>query len=79
MNIEAIIYYPGADDEMKIVGYYTPPCPGKRDEFGAQLEPDEGDSIEVVSASINGVACELDSEQKQDAIAALWEAVSESE
>lgn len=76
MNITASIYNDD-DQEIKVIGEYTPPCRGYRDHYGVQMEPDEPDSIEDVSATINGVEYELKVVEMERARMALWEAVGE--
>lgn len=76
MNITASIYNDD-DQEIKVIGEYTPPCRGYRDHYGAQMEPDEPDSVEDVSATIDGVEYELKDVEIDRAIMALWEAVGE--
>lgn len=77
MNITASIYNDN-DDEILVTGDYNPPSRGKRDKWGAQMEPDEPDGIEDISATVDGVDYELNEEEKSRAIFALWEAVSDS-
>lgn len=80
MNITASIYKEIEDREIEILatGTYSPPSRGKRDRYGAQMEPDEPDSIEDVFATVDGEGYKLDSEENARSMGALWEAVSDS-
>jgi hypothetical protein len=75
MKITASIYNEIGDKEIeiKISGTYTANYRGKRDKWGAQLEPDEPDSIEDIEATVDGVERELSDEEKGRAMEALWE------
>ena len=77
MKIIAAFIYNDDDQEIKVVGTYTPPCRGYRDHYGVQMEPDERDSIEDVSATVDGVDHELSGVEMQRAVEALWEAAFE--
>lgn len=65
------------DNEIEIVGNYTPPQRGSRDCYGVPMEPDEPDSVEVEAAFLNGQEIELDTEDMKRAELALFEAISE--
>ena len=49
-----MFYYTLADVDLACEIEYTPPCPGSRQE-GQQMEPDEPEEFDLVSASVGGV------------------------
>ena len=59
---------------ITVVGYYPPPYKGARDEYGAPMEPDDDESIEIIFASDEtGDEIELTPDQEGEALANLWE------
>ena len=59
---------------ITVVGYYSPPYKGARDEYGAPMEPDDDESIEIIFASDEtGDEIELTPDQEGEALANLWE------
>lgn len=67
MNLTATIY-DDDDQEIQVTGNYTPARRGFRDRYGAQMEPDEDSEMEIISASRELTANEID--RAKDA---LWQ------
>lgn len=65
------------DQEIEIVGNYTPAQRGSRDRYGVPMDPDEPDSVEVESAFLDGQEIDLDAEDMKRAELALFEAIAE--
>lgn len=61
------------DDPIELEGNFWAGMRGSRDIYGAPLEPDDPDEMELVRATKNGVAIELSQEQEERAYKALWE------
>ena len=72
-----ITIYDDSDTSIDVTGEYTPPCKGSRNEYGALMEPDYDDFMEILDAvDQDGTSRNLSSSEKSRAMDYLWESVS---
>lgn len=77
--LKATIYGADADEAIVITGTYTPARRGLRDAFGVPLEPDDGETIEILAAvAADGTDRDLSEDERARAYEALWAAAAES-
>jgi hypothetical protein len=68
-QVTATIYI--GDEPVQVEGVFWPAGPGSRDEYGAPIEPDYEEEIEVISATLNGDEIELTEDQQAEAMQAI--------
>jgi hypothetical protein len=77
MNLKITIY-DESDTAINVTGEYTPPRRGARDEYGAPMEPDEEDSMEILDAvDQDGTSRNLTPDESRRAMDALRESVAD--
>jgi len=65
---EMTIEREGEEVEVEIVGYFSPACRGSRERgTGLQMEPDEPEGIDDITASLDGVEIVLTSDEEEKA------------
>jgi len=71
--------YDDSDMPIDITGEYSPPCRGRRNHYGVQMEPDEDADIVVLDAvDSSGDSITLTKHQETQAIDLLWVEISQS-
>ena len=77
MNITLKTTIIGDDDAViEVSGTYYPGCAGSRDEYGAPLEPDDDEEVEILDAVDEfGNTRNLSSAEERAATEAIFEAI----
>lgn len=66
------------EDQILVEGDYTPACKGSRGDYGVPMEPDYDEEVKFICAMReDGEEVELNKEEMDVAMAALWKAIPE--